>query len=216
MPFLASAAINHARDRHPGFTREQTPDGPAVRYLSEYVRQLHSRTLEVNPDAIVAPHPIPLPLAVFADGSVLPDHHYVHGGDVHIDEDDSSVPLHIIPWELRRQRMPWPAVTIHGGTLYQLGWEELWEPFSRIVLRLAAAAAAELSALADTVELPASAFPCCTAALAGFMAGRPVKEGLQKPDKAALIADRIGAEGVYLTEIGNKRRSQAMQIMEVW
>lgn len=210
--FPVQAVLTHARDRHPGFDRMQTPDPAAVRFLSEYAQRLAARTLEINPEVLGSDVEIPLPLADFAAGAELPDYHYLHGGTVH-HVDGSHEPLVLLPWDARETRL---GATTHAGRLFLTGRPEHWGGASRIVLRIAPATAEGLRRLTDTVELPVGAFPACVAAVAAFMGGRPVRDGTPPPNRADLVGEQVAAESVYLTEIGNRRRAQTWSILEVW
>lgn len=161
--------IQQARETHPAFTPESTPNSVLIRYLSRLHRDLVGRILRVAADVLVQDHEIALPLADFAAGAAVPDHQFIRGGSVYVGATER--PLYLIRWQSRIRPVVWPAAWLEGNTLHLVGDAAQWAAADRIVLKIVPTPA-DLVAMTDVVALPDIAESTCVTALAAFLAQR--------------------------------------------
>jgi len=210
MAFLPSEIILLARDRHPAFTRERTPDGPALRSLQGMARRMHSVVRKWNPQLLTSDVTISLPLATFSDGHTFatqPDE-ILHGLCVYANGDKTEFDL--ISVRSRKQVRPRWAGWLEGGVLYLAGEESHWSGFTSIELKVIEPQA-DLTALSTPITLPDQCIEPLAAELAQFMARRV--DGLATRD---FVQDAREAKEALLDHLATTQRANVTVTREVW
>lgn len=219
---LASAVVNAARDIHPAFDKQSTPDAPALRQLARYQQGLLAAIAETKLDRVRVGQTITLPLVSFEQGVKLDPYIRVHGATVYTtDSPTVAIDVELVEYpgrldgQLLGLRMPervWPpailggpAAYIEAGFLKLLGNAQDWTNVEKIVVDLFPVGPDELKPT-DELLLPGQPLRACVADLSNFMA---VRAGVKVPDG---IADRES----YLDEVTERRRAKVGQIREVW
>lgn len=219
---LASAVVNAARDVHPAFDKQSTPDAPALRRVARYQQGILAAIAETKLDRVRVGQEITFPLVSFENGVILNPYIRVHGATVYTTDSPSvavDVDLVEYPERLDGQiigfRMPdriWPpgilggpAAYITAGVFKPLGAAADWLSVARVVVDLFPVGPDELKPT-DALLLPGQPLRACVADLASFMG---VRAGVPVPDPTP---DRES----YLDEVTERRRAKVGQIREVW
>lgn len=206
----ARQAIDTARDVHPAFSHDSTPDAVALRRLALYQQELLAKIVEARLDAVHEEQTIALPLTDFDAGVLLNPYLRVHGGSVTYT--DSTVrrpqPLRFVEYPLRLDEIVTddePKVYLAAGRLMLLGTVESWQNIASITVDLFPRGPDTLK-LNETLVLPGSPLRACAADLAAFMA---VRAGVT-------VTDPQPAQTGYLDEVTERRRAHVGTVRETW
>lgn len=204
---LARAVIYAARDAHPAFDKQSTPDAVALRRLATLQQGWLAEISRFKRDAVHVAQVIALPLDVFADGVAIDTHLHVHGGSVQFTDSsrrDGDLQLVEYPLRLTTQWAWTPRAYIRARQLFLLDSAELWTDVASVTLDLFPAGPDDLVPT-DALVLPGQCQRAGTTALAQFMAGRA---GVQVADD--------GAVNSYLDEVTDRKRAKVSVIREVY
>lgn len=215
MPFTVMDAIRSARDQHPVFEPERTPDMVLIREMNRYVRQLLFRIHERDSSRTTTSVTVPLPLADFEAGVALPDYIIFQGATLQCSELSAETQLRIIPFRKRHEPgVPYPGF-IHDGVLYLIGNEEDWSQFDSFTYWYVPEPA-ELATYTDVLPVPEAAFPVIVDRLCFFMTRRsPVFENERVPMDEFKQQWRE-SESEFLIEMATHNRTESNYIREVW
>lgn len=215
MAFTVADVIENARDQHPAFDPERTPDTVLMRELNRYARTLLFLLLERDSSHYTTETNVPLPLADHDAGITLPAHVLFQGATLNCSNLDATTELKIIPFRKRHEPgVPYPGY-IHGGTLYLVGNAEDFSQFDSLDYWLVPDPTA-LTLLTQTIELPDDAQEALAHRLCFFMARRtPIYEQAPMPVRE-FQAWWKEAEDEFLVEIATHNRTEANYIREVW
>jgi len=214
MALLAADVVNVARDEHPAFDRQSTPDIVALRALARYQQELLGRIYNVKPDAVHVAQEVQLPLEDFAAGIALNDCLQVHGASVYYRSPDyRPEPVMFVDYPHRFIRPGGPAAYRRADRIFLLGTPADWQDVARIVIDLFPRGPDTLGPK-DELVLPGQALAPCVAALAVVMARRVEPD--RRPDLIEL-RDRLSeAEERYLDQVTGRRRAVVSVIQDVW
>lgn len=203
---LAKEAVNAARDVHPKFDKQSTPDPPALRHLAQYQQELLAAIAETKIDAVHEKQQINFPLVDFSAGAVLHPVLRVHGATVHfIDTDRKPENVTLVEFPLRLDECRFPAAYIEAGVFKPLGIADDWEEVSHVVVDCFPLGPDELAPNDDLV-LPGSPMRACVASLSAFMAVRA----------EVSVPDPNRARESYLDEVTQRKRAKVGRIREIW
>lgn len=217
MALLAGDLIDEARDLHPAFDKNRNPQKIVRRELSRYVTRLLSKIDQIDEAALTIEAETVMPLAVFANGIVLPANRNVQEV-VAVDAQGRKYPVEIIPAGQRDSIRQAATAWIINGVLYLNGTAATWNQVAKVAVRYTPVAG-QVATDATVVPLPDSARPPIIAALAAFMAkrGHTDKDGDLPPVIVdGFRADLRESEGEFLEEVGNSRTSQVFRVRDVW
>ena len=217
MAVALSEIIENARELHPSFHERHTPDPLCIRALTRAHEDLHSLTSDRNPEVTAAQTDISLPLADFAAGETLPEHYKVLSGHVYhdINTPQTRRQLDFVPWEHELfTRRPY-AASIVGNTLFLVGTEADWNPFSLIRLRICLYPTA-FTAVTDTITLPDYGHDAMIEFLGEFFAMRVPLADPERPNPLEFVKRRMDAVSKYLDIVGNKKKAYVGEVKEVW
>jgi len=216
MPFTVEETIEEARDQHPSFDPQRTPDRILFRQLNRYVRQLYYRAVERDSTLYSTVQNIPLPLADFDAGYTLPAFAYYQGGTVHTTGSwKRDEPFNIVPWANRYAPNMHSAGYIVEGVLYLCGDAEDWTSAESIDFHYAPEPTLPTD-ITDDVPLPDGAKWACVSHLAWFMARRQGMYEGERIDTAEFAADWQSAQEEWLIEIAQHSRGEATYVREEW
>jgi len=214
MALLAADVVNVARDEHPAFDRQSTPDIVALRALARYQQELLGRIYNVKPDAVHVAQEVQLPLEDFAAGIALNDCLQVHGASVYYRSPDyRPEPVMFVDYPHRFIRPGGPAAYRRADRIFLLGTPADWQDVARIVIDLFPRGPDTLGPK-DELVLPGQAMAPCVAALAVAMARRVGPE--RRPDLVELRDRLAEAEERYLDQVTGRRRAVVSVIQDVW
>lgn len=204
-----------ARDARAEFTRQQTGDSAAVRFLERWQRRIAGEIARWRPEAVSSPVEVALPLADFDAGFTIPDHYRVHGGAVfYTNTDTRPEPLELLEFHERMERRDGPAAYIQGrNTLKLIGVAADWQSVSQILLELFPVPTA-IAALTEDLSLPGDVEPAASSALASFMAQR--QPSMSRAEKLELAGVALTDEEAYLDMITQRRIARRSVQKEVW
>lgn len=219
MTWTAEDAIKRARDTHPAFDDRQTPDGPALRKLDSYHKELYGKAVDREPDLFSATTTIQFPLTDFEAGEALPaDFDRPLDGEIHFSGTDTrQKPLNFIPFRSRHQPgSPWPAYILEGQ-IHFVGSETDWEPVDKVVVYYIPTPT-ELVAVDTQADLPDRALPVLSERLALFMAARGPQDGEGTGIDIGFTAeDWAETERQFLHEVASGRsKAESGVVREVW
>lgn len=215
MAFPASDVIRVARDKHPGFTEQSTPNPVLLRELTEFTRDVRGLVVKYDVDVLATTETIALPLANFAAGHTLAaEPAVVQGGDVTF-PDGVTADFDLIDWKDRHQVIPRWSGWLRGQTLYLAGREAWWNGLTNIVLVYVPVQPA-LTAVADSILLPDRARPVIIWRLARFMAGRVPNDSSVPVDKRDIDDNLTRAEMRFEEDLQLGQRAQVSATREVW
>lgn len=212
MPLNLSSLIRQARDTHPTFDERAHPDPVLVRALSLFASELAGEAQRVQRNLVSVAHTVALPLADFAAGATLPAFDYPHGLSGFTAAGD-EVPINLVSWELRKSPVPWPAATIHGGSLHLLGGEGDWKWATRLVFHYWPAPT-ELTSMSGIITLPDSAAPALVAHLRVVMARRNPKDAGTSAEEYR--GERDQAISAWIDKLGQQNAAKTLTVHEVW
>lgn len=213
--------IERARDRHPAFDRNRNPDAVALRYLSDYVRELHGKVAKIDETALVTEHLVAMPLANHDAGIVLPANRYVAGLAAtlvgHTAESPRVVPAALIPWAHRFDRnTPTAAGWLYMGRLFLRSPASHWRTVTQLGVGLVLTPVA-LVTLDDVLPLPDEASQASVERVALLLARRGHTDpSLPAIDITAFAAAADTAEAVYLADVANGVEANHFQTRDVW
>lgn len=214
MAILAADVVNTARDEHPAFDRQSTPDIVALRALARYQQELLGRIYNVKPDAVHVAQEVQIPLEDFAAGIALNDCLQVHGASVYYRPPDRrQEPVMFVDYPHRFIRPGGPAAYRRADRICLLGTPEEWKDAERIVIDLFPRGPDTLGPK-DELVLPGQALAPCVAALAVVMARRVEPD--RRPDLIELRDRLAEAEERYLDQVTGRRRAVVSVIQDVW
>lgn len=214
MALLAGDVVNVARDEHPAFDRQSTPDIVALRALARYQQELLGRIYNAKPDALHVAQEVQLPLEDFAAGIALNDCLQVHGASVYYrSRDYRPEPVMFVDYPHRFIRPGGPAAYRRADRIFLLGTPADWQDVARVVIDLFPRGPDTLGPK-DELVLPGQAMAPCVAALAVAMARRLGPE--RRPDLVELRDRLAEAEERYLDQVTGRRRAVVSVIQDVW
>lgn len=216
MPITLGDVIRSARDLHPSFKPQQTPDPVLMRWLSDYQEELRGRLLDWNPDAITATETIALPLADFSAGHTLPEYQRIREADIRYGTGASQERMDLpIAGPRFRHELLAPIAYVEGGVLYLVGKEKDYNGFDQIRVRYVPAPT-DLTDATSAFSLPDRARPVLKAWAAAFMASRGPLAGDAPPDKVELTGKAEKAEETFLTELERRDGPVVSRVRRVW
>lgn len=206
---LASRVINAGRDRNALFTREKHPDPVALRFLSDYHRDLFGKAALVNPSAVAIGLQIEFPFVddsdnpiPFEEGYPLPANKGLQdGGTVRFADSHNPprTPLSLVAWENRLNPRFRYSGWVQAGRLYLTGTEdETWKDAERIDIEYIPEPV-DLTRLSDEILVPDGAYLTCVEQVAAFFG---VRSGIDLSARAA------GFETRFLEELRRSRPAQ--------
>lgn len=210
-------AIRDARDEHPAFSRQWTPEGPLLRFLNRWQEGMRERLAQKKSDRLIGTHSISFPLAGFEAGASIVANVHVTGGTVKFDaasRDDED--LVIVPFRerLEEYKYRWGAY-IEGNTFKPLGREEDWDEVDEVEL-VVFPVATELTGRTSSIDLPGHPRPVIVAAVAHFLAKRAPADADPPVDRAEFREDRRVAEERYIDAEAGRLRAYVGKVREVW
>lgn len=218
MALLAGDVIDEARDRHPAFDRNRNPQKVVRRELSRYVGRLLGKIDLIDEAALSLEVSTALPLAIFANGIVLPANRGVREV-VAVDAQGKRYPLDLIPVGQRSDRTTRVAsVWIVNGVLYLNGSAATWLGITSVAVSYTPLAGLVLTD-ADVLGVPDNARSTVVEALALFMArrGHTDKDGDIPPIVFQDFVDQSAkAEREFLEEVGDSLSSQTFRVRDTW
>lgn len=218
MALLAGDVIDEARDRHPAFDRNRNPQKVVRRELSRYVSRLLGKIDLIDEAALSLEVSTAMPLAIFANGIVLPANRGVREV-VAVDAQGKRYPLDLIPVGQRSDRTTRVAsVWIVNGVLYLNGSAATWSGITSIAVSYTPLAG-PVVADDDVLAVPDNALSACVEALALFMArrGHTDKDGDIPPIVFQDFVDQSAkAEREFLEEVGDSLSSQTFRVRDTW
>lgn len=177
MTLVVRTVLEHARDFHPAFAPERSPDAVGRRALARYQQAFVRRVIGAGRAQALVPssHDVALPLADFAAGDPLP------AGLLHVsavtaipvgavDAADAD-PVELTPLARRYAPGRFPAVLLDGDTLRLLGSEQDWTDYATVRLRCILVPD-DLPTNDATLAVPDDALDACAGAVASFWAMR--------------------------------------------
>jgi len=203
--------ITRARDHHPSFEDRAHPNGPLLRMLSNYQRDITAKIARVNPGLCASEVIITLPLADFNAGAKLPSHTYVlpaielrskQNTDVKRSIDLVSLSLRTVP------EMPHQFVYLKGNNLFLGRRPENYDGFDQLLLQLVLTPR-NLVGLADPLILPDWGVDTYAGHLAMRMAVRGGIEGT-----ALVLAANTELE--FLTTVAQQKAAMVSQTLDVF
>lgn len=217
MAYTVQDVIDEARERHRGFTDNQTPTRLLTKALDRYARRLRFKVQERDADRFSQTQVITFPLSDFDAGEALTDGNAnLLGGTIHRTASTLKTELTIVPWKNRLRPGQGPAAYVLAGTIYFVGVKEDWEAVSTVDL-VYVPEPTVLDDEADTVPLPDSSMDACVQHLAHFMAVRgPVADEFDIRLSLQLREDAARAESWFLDEITGGLREKTFVVREVW
>lgn len=206
----ARQAIDAARDFHPAFSRDSTPDAVALRRLALYQQELLAQIMETRLSAVHETQEVALPLTDFDAGVILNPYLRVHGGSVAYTDSLTRrpKPLRFVEYPLRLDEIVTddePKVYLTAGRLHLLGTADDWQDIATMTVDLFPRGPDTL-ALNDRLVLPGSPLRACAADLAAFMAMRA----------DVTVMDPMPAKMGYLDEVTERRRAHVGVVTEIW
>lgn len=218
MPVSIRSIISAARDQHPAFDKQRTPDAVLLRFLTNEHRSLVTKARVRNWRAIAATLEVTLPLADFAAGITLPAHVYVGEGTAHstgFAGPSVPAPFTIIDPAMRfALDVPMPAGWVDNGKLFLVGSDIDWTIVAKLDVRYVPAPPT-FAADSENITLPDEAEPALVAAAAYFMACRGHNDKNLPPiNNAHFLNQAQGAERDFLDGLGNRRVGHVFQIRD--
>lgn len=211
----AREIIRSARDRHPSFTPQQTPDAVALRGLNDYQRELVGRILTVHPEALSENLDTDLPLAAFDDGITLPDRHRLHDVEIRHGQTGKAGELGVISFSRRNDVRP-PAAYVLADVLHLVGTADTYTAYDRVRVRYVPLLV-DLADLDTALTLPETTRRACVAAVAMLMASRGSKPTDIPPASPADFAVQFtSAEASVLFDLGNAQGVDVGRTRRVW
>jgi hypothetical protein len=215
---LAGDVIEDARDMHPAFDKNRNPQKVVRRALSRYVGYLLGKIDLIDESGLSLEVSTAMPLAVFANGIVLPANRGVREV-VAVDAAGKRYPIDIIPVGQRNDRQTRVASAwIVNGVLYLNGSAATWNGVTSIAVSYTPLAGLVV-ADTDLLAVPDNARSACAEAVALFMArrGQTDKDGDLPPIVLQDFIDRAKqAEAAFLEEVGDALSSQTFRVRDVW
>lgn len=209
MSTFARDVINAARDFHPLFTRQSTPDIVALRRIARYQQSLLTDIARLAADRVHTSQTITVPFADFAAGVVLEPYLRVHGASAaYIDTSRTPRAVELVEYPLRLDGIATdniPRAFIQGGKFMPLGIAEDWIAIASVTVDFFPMGPDTVQ-LGDKLFLPGNPLRACASDVAAFMAQRA---GTAPID---YIADRES----YLDEVTERRIAKVGVIREVW
>lgn len=214
---LAGEVIERARDAHAAFTRQQTPDGVALRFLVAARRTLHGFAVRARRRAFVVTTELPLTAADVATGLAVPPSLVIDQVRVRLDGETLTLPVLEAAHETAREGGPlyavWDGQDFARLRLYPLASQDWARVTAVLVDRVPALP--PIAALTDPIGLEDAADEALAAMVALSMGARgtPVREYLPLP--MGMLRDAVEREqGAYLASLAEQRRSAVMQVSE--
>jgi hypothetical protein len=199
MPLLAGDIITGARDRHPAFDKQQTPDASALRSLSAYARELHGKVGMIDASILREEVVVPFPLADFSAGIELPDNRQVVELVGATAAYPNGTPIEIIPALTRNDlNAPASAAWQIGNRLYLRGSASDWRTLTSVAIAFVAVPA-PLATLADEVM--------------AMRGGIPERPAVDVAGFASLAQD---AERQFLDDIVTGMGGRTFRTRDVW
>lgn len=211
MPLIVREIISAARDLHPSFDEQQTPNASALRYLSRYAGELHGKIAAIDRDILREDVTLAVP-DPFEDGIELPANRQV----IEL-ATDGGAPIAVIAALTRNDfNAPRPAAWQVGNRLYLSGNAAGWRDVTTISIAHVPAAV-RLTQLTDTLEIPDAAENAVVSNLALFMAMR----GNVRPNATPIPVGDFGAnarqaEQTYLDDVVLGLSGRTFVIRDVW
>lgn len=209
---LASAVLMAARDVHPAFDKQSTPDAPALRHLAQYQQGLLAAIAETKLDRVHVAQSFTMPLVNFDQGVTLNAYIRVHGATATpIDTQVPPFDVELVEYPLRLDDRKWadwrwkPRAYIEAGVMKLLGTAEDWNDIASVTVDLFPVGPDDLT-MRTPLVLPGQPMRICVADLAAFMA---VRAGVSVPDP-------LGARESYLDEVTERRRAKVGVIRDLW
>lgn len=211
-----------ARDRHPAFDRHRTPDAVALRFLSDYARELHGKVAAID-ESLLAEEGVTatLPLADHEAGIPLPANRYLAGVTGRMQgwsvDEPRTFPIVCIPWARRFDRdVPRGAAWEHGDVLYLRSPASLWRSVDQVAVSLVPIPQ-PLTDLNSALALPETARRACVEHTALAMARRGHTDpALPVIDVAGFITIARTAEADYLADVANRLTGIPSSVRDVW
>lgn len=214
MPFSAQLIIRSARDVHPAFTEQQTPDASLLRRLTQYGRELRGEVVRHDKQRIVTEETVSFPLADFDAGHTLTAHQSVIGGDVVLRNNDEHE-FHVVDWSSRHGSIPYYSGWIRSGVLYFRENAAWWNGVTSVVLSYIPSWDG-FAVMSDTIDLDDRAQTPMIAEAANFMAGRGQGESNVPIRTREMYAAREEAHDKYMRELTDYQAAETRFTTEVW
>lgn len=191
----AAEVIEEARDQHPGFEPERTPDRTVLRFLSSWQRRVFAKIASRAPDAVTSVVTTAMPLADFDAGIPLTaEILHLRGGTVTL-EDEQERKLWIVPWESRYLPRVRPAAYLENSVVKLVGPIEAWEYVTSVAIQVVQLPSV-LASEKEDLALPDVAREAAVAAVASFLGQRTADSAGEPPiprDRLAAQADKAEA-----------------------
>jgi hypothetical protein len=203
--------ITRARDHHPSFEDRAHPNGPLLRMLSNYQRDITAKIARVNPGLCASEIVIPLPLADFNAGVKLPSYTYLLPAfELRArNQNDLKEPIDLVDLSLRAvAEMPRKFVYLKGNNLFLGRRAGNYDAFDQLHLQ-AVLTPRNLVGLNDVLILPDWGVDTYAGHLALRMAIRGGIEGLT----AAFAAN---TELEFLTTVAQQKAATVGQTLDVF
>jgi hypothetical protein len=214
----ARRIIESARDRHPAFDHRRTPDPSALRFLSDYRKELAGRVAQINENLLAVEQTVAMPLVSFDAGITLNANRLIVG----VVARDTSVPpvtinLDLLPWAQRLDsNTPMAACWQVNGVLYLRSPANMWNNIVQIGI-LMVPVLGDLATMDDDTGLPVEAARALTENVAYYMAKRShVDPAIPAIPLAQFYQDAKIAEQEFLFDIGNRQTTTHFRTRDVW
>jgi hypothetical protein len=227
MARLASRVVNAARDRHPAFDRQRSPDGPVYRFLADYCQEAQGKIMQIDPSYgdIEQTIVFELPLLDFDAGMAL--------GAVRVITDIVLVnkatepkrittPITLIPREQRfSKNPPTAAAWQEGGNLYLRAPAETYTNYGSVEVQVIQHMTDEdVDALLltpnATLPLPDAASGMVVAALALYMARRGCSDpNVPAIDVAGFERDAAASASAFYEAVAQRNVSRTFVTLDV-
>lgn len=217
MTLLAGDVIDAARDRHVAFDREWAPQGMMLRFLSQYVRRLHSLIAEIDEDVLRVETNTVLPLADFAAGIALPANRTIVG--IVAQETGTNNPrtidIALVPANLRNDRnTPAAAAFQIGNKVYLRGKASDWTRYGSVAISTVPVIAGVVKS-SDVIDLWTDPLEALADAVALAVARRGPREGAPPITLGSFEKAAASSETAFLDEIRNRLTGRSYQTRDV-
>lgn len=217
MALVAGDVIEAARDRHKAFVRELAPQGMALRFLSQYQRELLGKIAEIDEDVLRTDTNTVMPLAVFDNGIALPANRTIVAiSALTTGAVPNSLEVALVPASLRNDRStPARAAYQIGDKLFLRGAASDWTTIGSIAVATVPVPV-PVTKSTDVLVVPDTAERALIENLALAMALRGHNEpNIPAIDTGAFGARAKDAEQAYLTEVLNRTTGRAYHTRDV-
>lgn len=217
MTFNAGTVISEARDAHPEFMPDRSPQGLVRRFVDRYQRELVGKILEIRPAFFDSTMTTAMPLGTFDSGITMPSAMYIKQVIAQLASDATQYgqsQVELMPWANRLGLCSMPAASLNGDKLILLGMAEDWAQYSSISTRYVALPA-ELVTDAVNLILPDYAKSACITATSAFLARRLAGRRDSTVNLGPFIQEALDTEQALLNLIGRQGGAEAMRIRDV-